>query len=433
MLALLAICDSLRIPHGTSKGIKLTQDQKWTKERIVRTIQENAFGYQNVELPYGLATGGVDRSRTAKSIFGVNIIGKSVFDLGCRFGFFCFFAEEQGATDIVGVDVDPENIRKARLLADMRESKVKFEQFDIEKGNFDRSFDYVLCLNILHHLRNPLLALDKLISATREVLVLELAGFSFRDRRQNHVLLPIAALLNRLPVLYVARQSSKTYFVTTEAIRVILLEKRADFARIDVVPAGPKGRPIVLAHRRRIRRLLIIAGLPASGKSTLIDYLRNSQSGEAAQQLGFDPTLGWDVLPFGNLREYTEPEMNNVIVHYNITKHLVDGDLYLHSNALSDVIGIAQEVKIVTLACPRERLLRQFTENRINKPGKLFDDKRRKKKIRRIVKLCENQLSLNELYADWFKFVESSKFESFIFKHDGGAYEISQGNSLENY
>ena len=142
--------------------------KEWGRDRIVAALKENTFGYQNISLPYGLETGGVNRSPAAELIFKEKLDGKSVFDLGCNHGYFCFFAEEHGATRVLGVDISSEHLRKARLLAEMRGSKATFERFDIEAGAIPGQFDYVLCLNVLHHLRNPLAALEKLIAATRE-------------------------------------------------------------------------------------------------------------------------------------------------------------------------------------------------------------------------------------------------------------------------
>ena len=155
----------------------MSSDHGWSKEQIIAMLDENSFSYQNVPLPHGLETGGHDRSDTARAIFGEDVAGKSVFDLGCKYGYFCFAAEESGAVKIRGVDIEPENIRKSRLLAQSRGSIAQFERLDIEKQEIQDRYDYVLCLNVLHHLRNPLAVLEKLIAATRQKLVLEVAGF----------------------------------------------------------------------------------------------------------------------------------------------------------------------------------------------------------------------------------------------------------------
>ena len=135
----------------------------WSKEQVAAMLREESFGYQKVALPYGLETGGDDRTPTAEHIFAEDMTGKSVFDLGCLNGFFCFYAEDRGADRMLGVDVEPELVRKSRLLAAIRNSRAEFDCMNIEVDPMPGTFDTVLCLNVLHHTRNPLSVLDKLI------------------------------------------------------------------------------------------------------------------------------------------------------------------------------------------------------------------------------------------------------------------------------
>jgi hypothetical protein len=60
--------------------------ENWNKEQIKKMLQENDFSYQNIELPYGLSTGGTDRSSTAKKIFPADMAGKSVKSMRKRLG-----------------------------------------------------------------------------------------------------------------------------------------------------------------------------------------------------------------------------------------------------------------------------------------------------------------------------------------------------------
>ncbi len=405
----------------------------WSKERIVEALKQNSFGYQNVRLPHGLETGGDDRSETAEAIFPKRLDGKSVFDLGCRYGFFCFFAEDRGAETTVGAEIDAEYVRKCTLLAEMKQSGAAFERFDIETDQFSRQFDYVLCLNVLHHLRNPLSALEKLIHATRETLVLETAGFHRRDRRKNKVSAWMALVLSRLPLFYIARNSAQTFFITVPALQALLLEKRADFARVDVIKAGHKGRPILLAHRYRIGRLVIVAGFPASGKSTFIEHLTSGKNSQIAQDIGFDTGRKWKVLQFGRLRENTEPELGDVVLHYNISGRLMNSELYQYSHALSDLMSVAQSITVVTLACPRQRLLQQFMEGRAGKAEKFLSPIKRKKKMQTLIELYNNTDSLEAMYADWFSFLDKKGVDSKLVKHDGAAYTASRPESLAGY
>jgi hypothetical protein len=108
---------------------------------------------------------------------------------------------------------------------------------------------------------------------------------------------------------------------------------------------------------------------------------------------------------------------------------LVDGDLYLHGNALADLIGIADEVTIITVACPRERQLAQFTDNRVRKPLRFLRGRRTRKKMKRIVELCRSEAALLELYQDWFNFVKSTAKPSFVVTYNDGDYFVRQSPS----
>ena len=77
----------------------------------------------------------------------INLDGKSVLDIGCNEGFFCWQAKLRGASRVVGIDKNPEFINRA---------KERFKDLDIEFicsdwWNLpDEKFDYILFLSGLH-------------------------------------------------------------------------------------------------------------------------------------------------------------------------------------------------------------------------------------------------------------------------------------------
>src|SRR5829696_7147996 len=89
-----------------------------------------------------------------------------------------------GAIRVVGVDFDEDALAKADKLNFVMKSKVEFRNLDISKQSIDETFDYVICLNVLHHLQDPLSILKKLIAQTRECLVLEIAGLTGKDAKK---------------------------------------------------------------------------------------------------------------------------------------------------------------------------------------------------------------------------------------------------------
>ena len=396
------------------------KESSWTEARVREMIAANSFSYQNVALPYGLSTGGKDRTRTADIILPADMEGRSVIDIGCGYGFFCFAAEDRGAGQCVGADINPENLRKCRLLAECRGSDVEFVHLDIETKDIPEQFDYVLCLNVLHHVRNPIGVLEKLIAATREKLILEIASFGPRDRKKNGVSRFAAGFLRRFPIIYVAGtgarrgRSGQTFFLSEPAIRAILTGHRATFGKVDFIDTGHKGRYIVIAQKRKIDHLVVVAGVQASGKSRLIDALVADPRSPMAQQLGMDTNAEWGVQQFGNLGRKEPVDTPSVVLHYNISKHLIDGDIYQHNRALNDLISTAKKVTFVTMWTPPPQLLENFKRGRTNNWRKFILSQRHRKKTRRLLEMYENEASLHALYDDWFAFLQHYSDPGFV-------------------
>ena len=91
----------------------------WSEAQVRAMLDEQNFDYQNVELPYGLSTGGRDRSAVVRKIYPEDMSGKSVLDIGCKYGYFSFEAERRGATRVFGGEADPNSLAKCELLADV--------------------------------------------------------------------------------------------------------------------------------------------------------------------------------------------------------------------------------------------------------------------------------------------------------------------------
>ncbi|WP_233560235.1 class I SAM-dependent methyltransferase [Oleomonas cavernae] len=237
----------------------MLQHTKWSREQVENLLATETFGYQKVALPYGLSTDGDDRSATAREIFPDDLTGKTVLDLGCNTGYFCFEAVKRGAARVVGYDHSPAAIKRARLLADCLGATVEFEVRDLNTFPVVEKFDYILCLNVLHHLDNPLLVIEQTIAAARERLALEMAGLGFQTVRRRLFTASIAALfMGNAPVIYVGRQPHTPgrdgipkvkYFITPRALANILLRHSKTFARVERVKSKHKGRYLILGHK----------------------------------------------------------------------------------------------------------------------------------------------------------------------------------------
>lgn len=88
--------------------------------------------------------------------------GKSVLDIGCNAGFYSFEMKKRGAGRVLGIDSDDRYLAQARLAADALDyGDVEFRNHSVyDVGSLGETFDWVVFMGVLYHLRHPLLALD---------------------------------------------------------------------------------------------------------------------------------------------------------------------------------------------------------------------------------------------------------------------------------
>jgi tRNA (mo5U34)-methyltransferase len=136
--------------------------------------------HQRWELAPGVFTPGVSDIPWLLDLAGVprDLTGQTVLDIGTTNGAAAFEAERRGAQRVVAVDIlDPEWFGFAQT-AELLESEVAFVQastYELTSALGGETFDLVLFLGVLYHLRHPLLALDNVRAATRGTCILETA------------------------------------------------------------------------------------------------------------------------------------------------------------------------------------------------------------------------------------------------------------------
>ena len=100
----------------------------------------------------------------------------TAIDLACSEGWFAHRLLEWGARQVVGIDVRPENIRRAELVRDhlgLDRRRLRFKTADVMKLRARQPFTVVLCLGLIYHLENPIGALRIARSLTRGVCIVE--------------------------------------------------------------------------------------------------------------------------------------------------------------------------------------------------------------------------------------------------------------------
>ena len=94
-----------------------------------------------------------------------NLRGLRVLDLGCGFGWFCRWARQNGAAQVLGLDVSRNMLARARAETD--DDKIRYALEDMERIKLPQaSFDLVYSSLAFHYLKN----LDRLMSQIHQSL-----------------------------------------------------------------------------------------------------------------------------------------------------------------------------------------------------------------------------------------------------------------------
>jgi tRNA (mo5U34)-methyltransferase len=131
--------------------------------------------YHNVDLGGGRSTdaklGGYPaaRWRVLEPFIAENLDGKTVLDIGCNSGFFAIQMKRRGARRVVGIDIMPHILCQARFLSHWFESHLELYElsaYDVEA--LGQTFDNVVFVGVLYHLKHPLYALEKIANVCGE-------------------------------------------------------------------------------------------------------------------------------------------------------------------------------------------------------------------------------------------------------------------------
>jgi len=119
------------------------------------------------------------RFETLLSLHLPELAGKTVLDVDSYDGYFSFAAERMGAARVLSVEANawraPSGKRDFERVKRTLASNVECVELDVLSISPETigEFDVVLFLGILNLMRHPLLALEKMASVTKELLVVE--------------------------------------------------------------------------------------------------------------------------------------------------------------------------------------------------------------------------------------------------------------------
>ena len=147
----------------------------------VRSEIEQVKWYHRIDLGNGTVTPGLVQGLSLDQLqLPHDLRGQTVLDIGAWDGYYSFLAERAGASRVLATDRYawlhwPTGKRGFELARAALDSKVEDRTIDVMDLSPETvgTFDIVLFLGVLYHLRHPLLAIDQLFNVTRKMMVLE--------------------------------------------------------------------------------------------------------------------------------------------------------------------------------------------------------------------------------------------------------------------
>lgn len=99
--------------------------------------------------------------RRFADVVPASLKGKTVLDIGCNAGFYAMEMKRRGADRVLGLDSRDEYLAQARFAAEVNNLDVEFRNMSVyDVAALRETFDLVIFMGVLYHLRHPLLALD---------------------------------------------------------------------------------------------------------------------------------------------------------------------------------------------------------------------------------------------------------------------------------
>ncbi len=230
---------------------------RYTANQIAEMIKPPIFEYQKVPLPFGLSSPGHDRRETCDLIFPTTLDSASVLDIGSALGAVSFEAEKRGAARVVGLEPRASRFQASIILKEILCSEVEFKRNTLNEfllqesvsGATSRRFDYVLLLNVIHHLEYPISSLIDCARLAKAKFIIE---FPTLDDPIFAGVPPMLAIdLNKLALIGVSTRAADQTFVFTQlALERILLDHHKIFSKALFTPSPMQSGRVIGVFER---------------------------------------------------------------------------------------------------------------------------------------------------------------------------------------
>ncbi len=129
-----------------------------------------------IEVEPGIITPGTERTQEEAGRLRLprDLSGRRVLDIGCSDGYYAFCCESRGATEVVAIDDESSllaggGLNGFRVAHGLLGSQVAYAARSVDDldPDVDGKFDVILFINVLYHLPNPFLSLQRIASVAR--------------------------------------------------------------------------------------------------------------------------------------------------------------------------------------------------------------------------------------------------------------------------
>lgn len=182
------------------------------------TFFEGVYLFQNWEILPGVKTGGPkDISLSLEKLkFPRDLSGKRVLDIAPWNGFFSFECARRGAAEVVSLgpeDPAATGYQRTREFLGFRNCIYRRGSVYDLLPSVHGTFDVVLCLGLLYHLRHPLLVLDKIYDVCTDLLCIDtpIIDYHVFDRtvspEVSNSMIAAGLVMHHLPMVYFSKSN----------------------------------------------------------------------------------------------------------------------------------------------------------------------------------------------------------------------------------
>jgi len=184
-----------------------------------------------------------------------DLSGKRVLDVGCSDGFYSFACQQLGA-EVTAIDDESSllagGLNGFQVAQELLGSRVEYRTADVHAlPESLGTFDLILFINVLYHLRNPLLALDELAAAAKPGARLILKTYFRQDVRFWVKGRPVAFDISRSPKWWFFPNSE----LAGDPTNWFAPNKAALLGALEVCGWEPQGAPQIHGDRLYIHAL----------------------------------------------------------------------------------------------------------------------------------------------------------------------------------